>query len=195
MRMWVQSLASLSGLRVRNCHKLQLKLQEWLRRISCCYGCGGGLSCSSLTWSMFLSHFIDRYFDGLCFLPLCWALYVWIPFQWEFIYSRFANFWKLSCSWLYLLYALLFSFQKFLTDLLDSFLFSVFPICLLFCPIRWENFWLCLPNLVLTYSFLPSYFQFSNTSVGIGICTLWYMKWLPAETCCIAQGTLPNILW
>ena len=31
MKMWVQSLASLSGLRIQYCRKLQLSLQRWLR--------------------------------------------------------------------------------------------------------------------------------------------------------------------
>ena len=31
VRMWVGSLASLSGLRIRRCHKLWCRLQMWLR--------------------------------------------------------------------------------------------------------------------------------------------------------------------
>ena len=31
VRLWVQSLASLSGLRIQHCHKLQHKSQMWLR--------------------------------------------------------------------------------------------------------------------------------------------------------------------
>ena len=148
----------------------------------------------SLTWSMFLSHFIDRYFDGLCFLLFCWAFYVWIPFEWEFIYSRFANFWKLSYSWLYLLYEL-FSFQKFLLDLLDCFFFPYFPLVCFFAQLggRIANF--VFQILFWLIHFCPHIFNFQIPLLGLAYvhCGIWN-DW-PAETCYIAQGTLPNILW
>ena len=65
-------------------------------------------------------------------------------------------FWKLLYSWLYPFYRLLFSFRKFLSDLLDCFLsfsHSLFPIYLLLYPSLCENCWLHIPNLV-NFSFL-----------------------------------------